>query len=79
MLGIKDKQISMGGFVLPNQIINQTDSLMKYIVTIDSIERSSGLTFFPGLDRTSITHLCQEIECTFKKMKFNKSKVKNDE
>jgi len=44
------KDSKMIGFVLPNA--SSQSSLMNYVVTVDSLEKLTGLDFYPGLQDT---------------------------
>ncbi|CAG8432748.1 7075_t:CDS:10 [Diversispora eburnea] len=54
---------SLESFLMPNQRIPYNDSLEKYIVPLDAIERTTGLMFFNDLKNKTVTSLCKTVKC----------------
>ncbi|KAJ1958002.1 nuclease [Dipsacomyces acuminosporus] len=57
-------RFSLGGFVLPNEPIDNNDPLANYNQPIAYIEKAAGLQFFDKIDRDSVAPLCSMVECT---------------
>eukprot|EP01133_Synstelium_polycarpum_P013329 gene13329-15672_t len=53
----------LGAFVIPNEPIPSDATLMDYQVSLNTIERMSGLTFFPKVNPANTAPLCDSIEC----------------
>lgn len=56
--------LALGAFVVPNTPISFEHQLKEYQVSLTELERMSGLTFFPKLDRhQSVKNLCLLDSC----------------
>lgn len=56
--------LALGAFVVPNEPIGFEHQLKEYQVSLTELEKMSGLTFFPKLDRSqSIKNLCLLDSC----------------
>ncbi|KAI8336701.1 hypothetical protein BC941DRAFT_427851 [Chlamydoabsidia padenii] len=53
-------------FVLPNQSINSNTQLIQFKVTLDMVEKASGLVFFDKLDSGALKDLCSLTTCSVK-------------
>lgn len=59
-----DDHLALGAFVVPNTPIGFDHQLKEYQVNLTELERISGLTFFPELNRTeSVKNLCSLHSC----------------
>ncbi|RHZ79423.1 hypothetical protein Glove_146g33 [Diversispora epigaea] len=54
---------ALDSFLMPNQRIPHDDSLEKYIVPLNAIERTTGLIFFKDLENKIVTPLCKTVKC----------------
>ncbi|TPX64383.1 hypothetical protein SpCBS45565_g05933 [Spizellomyces sp. 'palustris'] len=63
VLGVKGKEHALQGFVLPNELIENTASLEAFTMPLDAIERAAGLVFFPDLNRLAYKPLCTVTKC----------------
>ncbi|KAI8093083.1 uncharacterized protein BX664DRAFT_328884 [Halteromyces radiatus] len=64
--GKKKDSYAFGAFVLPNQSIPSDTDLTKFKVTLDVVEKASGLIFFDKLDAKSLGDLCSITTCSVK-------------
>lgn len=56
--------LALGAFVVPNAAIGFKHQLKEFQVTLTELERMSGLTFFPKLDKSqSVKNLCLLDSC----------------
>ena len=55
--------VAMGAFIVPNQPIGFNHTLKDYQIDITHLERVSGLTLTPKLDRTKVKDLCSVDGC----------------
>ncbi|XP_062848132.1 nuclease EXOG, mitochondrial-like [Trichomycterus rosablanca] len=59
-----DNHLALGAFVVPNAPIGFDHQLTEYQVNLTELERISGLTFFPELNRTEgVRNLCSLHSC----------------
>ncbi|KAJ3280490.1 nuclease [Rhizoclosmatium sp. JEL0117] len=66
ILGVKNGSHYMGSFVLANEGVAQDTQLDSFLLPVEAIERSTGLEFFPFLERRSVKALCSAVKCSFK-------------
>lgn len=56
--------LALGAFVVPNEAIGFQPQLSEFQVSLQDLERLSGLVFFPHLDRTNgIRNICSVDTC----------------
>lgn len=56
--------LALGAFVVPNEAIGFQPQLTEFQVSLQDLEKLSGLVFFPHLDRTSnIRNICMVDTC----------------
>ncbi|CAB1349744.1 unnamed protein product, partial [Coregonus sp. 'balchen'] len=57
--------LALGAFVIPNQPIGFKRPLMDFQVSLSELEKMSGLTFFPKVERTTpgLPNLCDRDSC----------------
>ncbi|KAF9210148.1 nuclease [Haplosporangium sp. Z 27] len=55
--------MSVGAFVLPNDVIHNNVPLTAFQVPIEAVERASGLKFFETLERRALKNLCKDTDC----------------
>ncbi|KAF9162622.1 nuclease [Mortierella sp. AD011] len=55
--------MSVGAFVLPNDVIHDDVPLTKFQVRVEHIEMASGLKFFESLERKLLKDLCKDTAC----------------
>lgn len=56
--------LALGAFVVPNEAIGFQPQLNEFQVSLQDLEKLSGLVFFPHLDRTSdIRNICSVDTC----------------
>ncbi|ELV10528.1 Nuclease EXOG, mitochondrial [Tupaia chinensis] len=56
--------LALGAFVVPNEAIGFQPQLTEFQVSLQELEKLSGLVFFPHLDRNSnITNICSVDTC----------------
>ncbi|KAJ3328451.1 nuclease [Blyttiomyces sp. JEL0837] len=65
ILGLKGSKQYMGGFVLPNDSVEGDRPVDSFVMPVPAIERSSGLEFFPQIDKKSVEHLCKLAKCNY--------------
>ena len=53
------KEWSLGAFVLPNQVIPDQARLESFVVPVEAVESSAGLTLFPDSLKQVARPLCQ--------------------
>ncbi|GAM23971.1 hypothetical protein SAMD00019534_071460 [Acytostelium subglobosum LB1] len=58
-----DAPALLGAFVIPNEPIPSDAVLTDYQVSLQSLERSTGLTFFPRLATQALLPMCDTIDC----------------
>ncbi|ORX94164.1 hypothetical protein K493DRAFT_315630 [Basidiobolus meristosporus CBS 931.73] len=64
ILGVKNQQqYALGAFVLPNAPIPDDTPLEQFVVPVEALEKSSGLTFFEFLDKAKTPQLCDTVAC----------------
>ena len=63
---------AIGGFMVPNEGISWSKDLRDFQLPITEIERVSGLTFYPQLDRQRTDDLCQADTCNLMKVRSSK-------
>jgi endonuclease G len=56
--------VSLGAFVLPNDVIKNDKPLQEFEVPIEAVERASGLEFASLLPPARRKSLCQEVSCS---------------
>ncbi|KAI9339099.1 hypothetical protein BDR26DRAFT_935045 [Obelidium mucronatum] len=66
ILGVKNGKHYMGSFVLANEGVSQDTSLDSFLLPVSAIEKSTGLEFFPFLDRKNVGNLCSVVKCGVK-------------
>jgi len=59
----EETDAAIGGFMVPNEGISWSKDLRDFQLPINEIERVSGLTFYPQLDRQRTVDLCQADTC----------------
>ncbi|XP_071961428.1 nuclease EXOG, mitochondrial-like [Antedon mediterranea] len=57
-----DKMVAVGAFIVPNQPITGSD-LANYQVSLDDLEKKSGLKFLPMLNLSKTKNLCSVVSC----------------
>ncbi|KAJ3155680.1 nuclease [Geranomyces variabilis] len=62
ILGVKNGQTAMQGFVMPNDRIGPVP-LESFAMPLDAIERAAGLVFFPDVSRLKYQPLCKVTKC----------------
>ncbi|KAF9908844.1 nuclease [Linnemannia zychae] len=55
--------MSVGAFVLPNNVIHNDVPLTAFQVPVEAVEKASGLKFFETLERRALKNLCKDTEC----------------
>ncbi|KAI8838588.1 hypothetical protein BJ741DRAFT_601572 [Chytriomyces cf. hyalinus JEL632] len=65
ILGVKNGKNYLGSFVLPNEGASHDSPLESFMLPVSAIERSTGLEFFPMLERKSLGSLCSVVKCGF--------------
>lgn len=63
--GFPSETLALGAFVVPNRPIGFNHPLTEFQVSLTDLERMSGLTFFPKVDRTRVPvkNLCNLDSC----------------
>jgi endonuclease G len=56
--------VSLGAFVLPNDVIKNDKPLQEFEVPIEAVERASGLEFASLLPPARRKRLCEEVSCS---------------
>ncbi|KAK4561577.1 nuclease [Recurvomyces mirabilis] len=56
--------VSLGAFVLPNDVIHNDKPLKDFEVPVEALERASGLEFAGLLPPARTKRLCQEVNCS---------------
>ena len=59
---------AIGGFMVPNDGISWSKDLRDFQLPVGEIERVSGLSFYPHLDRQKAVDLCQADTCNLIKV-----------
>jgi len=57
-------KVSLGAFVLPNDVIHNDKPLQDFEVPVEAVERASGLDFAGLLPPARRKRLCQEVSCS---------------
>lgn len=65
-------KLTVGAFVLPNDTINNSKPLTDFIVPIEALEISSGLTLLPNVPETKRNELCKQVKCELTVREFPK-------
>ncbi|KAI8622638.1 hypothetical protein BC830DRAFT_1088150 [Chytriomyces sp. MP71] len=65
ILGLKNNKPYMGSFVLPNEGVAADTALESFLLPVSVIESSTGLEFFPQVDRRSVGNMCSIVKCNF--------------
>ncbi|KAF8241957.1 hypothetical protein K440DRAFT_567166 [Wilcoxina mikolae CBS 423.85] len=73
--GITGGPVAVGAFVLPNSAIDNKTPLIQFSVSIEMIERASGLEFLRKLPASRKTELCKQIHCDLSVREFNESRI----
>lgn len=61
---VSTEPLALGAFVVPNEAIGFQPQLSEFQVSLQDLEKLSGLVFFPHLDRTSdIRNICSVDTC----------------
>merc|ERR1712130_1009504 len=60
--------LQLAAFVVPNQPV-QNQHLTEFQVDLKKLERESGLTFHPELDRSAVGDLCKQDGCNLQNYK----------
>ncbi|KAM8758166.1 nuclease EXOG, mitochondrial isoform 1-T1 [Rhynchonycteris naso] len=61
---VSTEPLALGAFVVPNEAIGFQPQLSEFQVSVQDLEKLSGLVFFPRLDRTSgIRNICSVDTC----------------
>nr|XP_024101031.1 nuclease EXOG, mitochondrial isoform X1 [Pongo abelii] len=61
---VSTEPLALGAFVVPNEAIGFQPQLTEFQVSLQDLEKLSGLVFFPHLDRTSdIQNICSVDTC----------------
>ncbi|XP_074262151.1 nuclease EXOG, mitochondrial isoform X1 [Saimiri boliviensis] len=61
---VSTEPLALGAFVVPNEAIGFQPQLTEFQVSLQDLEKLSGLVFFPHLDRTSdIRNICSVDTC----------------
>ncbi|KAF9544050.1 nuclease [Mortierella hygrophila] len=55
--------MSVGAFVLPNNVIRNDVPLTAFQVPVEAVEKASGLKFFETLERRALKNLCKDTDC----------------
>lgn len=55
--------VAVAAFVMPNDVINNTDPLTKFQVPVEALERSLGLELLQKLPPNKKRDLCREVKC----------------
>ncbi|KAJ3028927.1 UNVERIFIED_CONTAM: nuclease [Siphonaria sp. JEL0065] len=80
ILGVKNGKHYLGSFVLANEGVSQDTSLDSFLMPVAAIEKSTGLEFFPFLDKRGVGNLCSVVKCSFKlASKFRQSSTSSEE
>lgn len=66
-------QISVAAFVLPNDVIDNNDSLLKYQVPVEALENASGLDLLAKVPESKRSDLCKEVRCEIVVREFPKA------
>ena len=59
---------AIGGFMVPNEGISWSKDLRDFQLPVGEIERVSGLSFYPNLNRQKAVDLCQADTCNLIKV-----------
>lgn len=57
-------KVSLGAFVLPNDVISNDKPLKDFEVPVEAVERASGLEFAGLLEPSRRKRLCEEVACS---------------
>ena len=63
--------VSLGAFVLPNQVISNDKPLQDFEVPVEAVERASGLEFAAKLPIQRRKRLCSDISCSLIVRQYN--------
>ncbi|KAK4053352.1 nuclease [Microbotryomycetes sp. JL221] len=71
-----DKEYSIGAFVLPNEQIADETPLTRFVVPVEAVESSSGLSLFPDQLKGLAKPLCQSTKCAVVVRRFDDAQKK---
>ncbi|KAL8281261.1 hypothetical protein RQP46_006295 [Phenoliferia psychrophenolica] len=71
-----EKEWSLGAFVLPNAVIPDDAPLTAFVVPVEAVEMSAGLTLVPDQLRALARPLCQTVECKLVVRRFDDAQKK---
>jgi endonuclease G len=66
--------VAMAAFIFPNEAVKDPRPLITYLAPLDDIEKTIGVTFFEGVDRTALVPLCSHTQCVLPAATFSKAK-----
>lgn len=67
-------RVAVGAFVLPNAVISNNTRLTEFEVSLEVVERASGLEFLRMLPEGRRKELCKEVECSLIVREFNNAR-----
>ncbi|GAA5967795.1 hypothetical protein JCM8115_006448 [Rhodotorula mucilaginosa] len=71
------KEWVQGAFVLPNEAIPDETKLESFVVPVEAVERSAGLSLLPeALKASNVKHLCQAVKCEVVVRRFDDAQKK---
>ncbi|SCV67237.1 BQ2448_5883 [Microbotryum intermedium] len=71
-----EKEWAIGAFVLPNEVIPDEAKLETFIVPVDAVETSSGLTLIPDELKRLARPLCSTVKCDVTVRRFDDAQKK---
>lgn len=61
------RPIAIGCFIVPNEPIENKNSVKEFQVTLEEIQKRTGVIFFPKLDNNDLQGLCTVDSCVLGK------------
>lgn len=77
IVGILDQKPYSAAFVIPNETIQPHTPLQSFLVPIESVERATGVIFFPSLLIPS-QPLCSKVKCAVESFRLARVKIQNE-